>query len=600
MDENAHANRPQQPLIQQNPHLAECPDFGDDSFEALILTMVGPDRTRDQAIDSLRTAWHNQNNRKKALWDAQILANQERQNDANAQNAPVEEPDQAGIDLDDTRRKPKLGAFAATASIGDEITAKPSTFAINKLRDMKYIELYCFSPAGCRDHANQRLSTADEAFAFTYGISPDGSSGTALTLKPTSALAHPGKIIPDENLTWEQVRDAKACYLNHIHEAKWNAAHVNALVSFFVNLDNHPYNDTPEGKQALVWYQAHVREDWHRKLGTTESYNLAILNKTLLADFKKKATDIAVQQSVAQVSPSCPRQSLPLTPNPSLITCTPMLLPHLARTGHHAHSGTHTLASHPPPTLNTTFMHRTMRHHAPRIMHMRHHATCTTHTRRHVPCTSHMRHHAPCISHMRRHAPCTTHASLTAPPRTPQLRSRLDDMSATMARPPSTNQNRTQQSRTKSGRYQPYSTSQGPDTTTRPNDENPRSTRPTSTHKRNKVGNSSPSTNDHNFTANTDPRGLSACAICLSRNPHDVTQCDANTLWDGHTPSFARKGDKGAKLRNSSTGDSLCLDWNLPRSCNSTSHISRHRCSGCGSSDHGAQTCRLAQPRIPN
>jgi hypothetical protein len=90
---------------------------------------------------------------------------------------------------------------------------------------MKYIKLYCFSPAGCRDHANQRLSTAEEAFSFTYGIPPDGSTGNALTLKPASALAHPGKITPDENLTWEQVCDAKACYLSHVIDAGWSTAH---------------------------------------------------------------------------------------------------------------------------------------------------------------------------------------------------------------------------------------------------------------------------------------------------------------------------------------------------------------------------------------
>ena len=155
---------------------------------------------------------------------------------------------------------------------------------------------------------------AEEAFGFTYGISSDGSTGSSLSLKPVSALVHPGKITLDENLTWEQVHDAKACYLSHVIKAGWNKTHVDALVSFFINLDSHPYNDTPEGKQALVWYQAHAREDWHRKLGTVESFNLAILNKTLLADFKKRANDLSVQNNVTQVSHSFPIQHNPLTP----------------------------------------------------------------------------------------------------------------------------------------------------------------------------------------------------------------------------------------------------------------------------------------------
>jgi hypothetical protein len=70
MDEVPQAAQPQQPRIQQNPHLAECPDFDDESFSELVLSMVTPDRTRDQAIESLRTAWRTQNDRRKALWDA--------------------------------------------------------------------------------------------------------------------------------------------------------------------------------------------------------------------------------------------------------------------------------------------------------------------------------------------------------------------------------------------------------------------------------------------------------------------------------------------------------------------------------------------------
>lgn len=307
MDEN---QQPQPQRIQQNPHLAECPDFSDDTFSVLIQSMVGPDRTREQAIESLKAAWHSQNDQRKALWDAQVLADRQLRNEPNAQLVGEEEQIRNTNDTTEARKRPKLGAFAATASIGDEVTLKPSTYAINKLRDMKYIELYCFSPAGCRDQAGHKQSTAEEAFGIAY-FSPDGSANTSLALKPISALAHPGKIIPDDKLTWEQVRDAKACFLSHVMEAGWDKTHIDALVSFFINLDSHPFNDTPEGKQALVWYQAHAREEWHRKLGTPESFNLALLNRNLLTDFKNKAKETITQNNVQQVS----YPTAPLTPS---------------------------------------------------------------------------------------------------------------------------------------------------------------------------------------------------------------------------------------------------------------------------------------------
>jgi hypothetical protein len=211
------------------------------------------------------------------------------------------------------------------------------------------------------------------------------------------------------------------------------------------------------------------------------------------------------------------------------------------------------------------------------------------------------RHHAPCSP-----PPCTMHctaADFTPHPRTPrsttnQLNKRLDEMTAALARVPNTNPKQTTATQAQIRTLSAIQLGSRNRCSQSSNDENTRSIRPTNAHKKAKVGSTNVGAHDQNFTGSADPRGLSACAICLSRNPHDVTQCDANLLWDGHTPSFARKGDKGAKLRNATSGDTICLDWNLPRSCSSNSHLSRHRCSGCGDSDHGAQTCRLAQPKI--
>jgi len=299
MDENA---QPQPHRIQLNPHLAECPDFGNGFHDNLIALLIQPNKTREQVIEDFSNAWHVQNDSTKERWDAQVQADRDIENARNAQAADQGEPAQIVNDGDAIKRRPKLGAFAQKTSVGDEIAPQPSTFAINKLNDMKYVELYCFTPAGCHDHANQRTTTADEAFGFSYGITPDGATGNALTLKPVAALAHPGKIILDEHLTWEQIRDARACYINHIVEAGWDQQHVNALALFFVHLDSHRFTHSSEGKQALVWYQAHVREDWHRKLGTTDSFNLSILNKSLLTMFKMKADDASVQNNVAMVS----------------------------------------------------------------------------------------------------------------------------------------------------------------------------------------------------------------------------------------------------------------------------------------------------------
>ena len=248
-------------------------------------------------------------------------------------------------------------------------------------------------------------------------------------------------------------------------------------------------------------------------------------------------------------------------------------------------------ASSPPHTPRATLTTQTS---APT------HACAPTLRAPHIPtCLHHPRHHLP-LHRTTLHTTGNAIEHTTPNPLTPiQLNKKLEDMTAALSRAaPNPSQNRLAQSRAKSGRYQPYHISPATEPAGRTYDDPARNNR-TSSGKKGKVGGTSASSfNDHSFTAGTDARGLSACAICLGRNPHDVTQCDSSVLWDGHTPSFARRGDKGAKLRSVNTGDSLCLDFNLPKGCNSASHLSRHRCSGCGNNDHAAQSCRLAQPKF--
>ena len=93
------------------------------------------------------------------------------------------------------------------------------------------------------------------------------------------------------------------------------------------------------------------------------------------------------------------------------------------------------------------------------------------------------------------------------------------------------------------------------------------------------------------FQSGTGPRG-GACTVCLSRHKHTFSKCDGAKLWDGSTGS-ARKNEQGRLV--AADGLPLCFDWQMPRGCASTSHLDRHRCSGCGKADHGTQACPRAQ-----
>lgn len=85
---------------------------------------------------------------------------------------------------------------------------------------------------------------------------------------------------------------------------------------------------------------------------------------------------------------------------------------------------------------------------------------------------------------------------------------------------------------------------------------------------------------------------LSACTVCLSRNPYEVAKCQSHTLWSGGAARVCRN-DPGRLINLD--GLILCTDWQTPPGCNRTSHDARHECSGCGKPDYGAQGYSLAQ-----
>ncbi|KAI0054459.1 hypothetical protein BV25DRAFT_1769605, partial [Artomyces pyxidatus] len=70
--------------------------------------------------------------------------------------------------------------------------------------------------------------------------------------------------------------------------------------------------------------------------------------------------------------------------------------------------------------------------------------------------------------------------------------------------------------------------------------------------------------------------------------------CNRPTLWDGKTPSRCKRSGTNNRILDRD-GLEICLDWQRASGCVSRKHAERHRCSGCGSTNHGAARCHLAE-----
>jgi len=95
------------------------------------------------------------------------------------------------------------------------------------------------------------------------------------------------------------------------------------------------------------------------------------------------------------------------------------------------------------------------------------------------------------------------------------------------------------------------------------------------------------------FQSSATSTGLHACTVCLGRFAHNVHKCKSEFLWDSKTPMSSRRNAEGHLVN--SRGLQLCYDWQHPSSCSSTSKEHNHECLGCGSPNHGAQSCPRGQ-----
>jgi hypothetical protein len=103
----------------------------------------------------------------------------------------------------------------------------------------------------------------------------------------------------------------------------------------------------------------------------------------------------------------------------------------------------------------------------------------------------------------------------------------------------------------------------------------------------------SESTSTHSFRASSADQQNTICAVCLSRPHPEMAECRKDKLSDGD-PAYSTRSKLGHLV--DLQGKSLCLDFQLRKGCSSTRHGTRHRCSGCGSEQHGATNC----PRRPS
>jgi len=182
--------------IISDPAFEVMPDFTSAIFlQMRTLLSNAQDITEAEAITQLSDTWTADNDARRVLWAQQQDAdNQARLQEAEAQWT-AEEAEPLPPQLDAVNKKLKISDFDENKKVSNSLIPWPSTFALHKIDSGEYVELWYFTPEGCKDAANSLKSTADE----TFGLS---KVDDVVTIRSVASSTASRNVIRDQDLYW--------------------------------------------------------------------------------------------------------------------------------------------------------------------------------------------------------------------------------------------------------------------------------------------------------------------------------------------------------------------------------------------------------------
>ncbi len=278
--------------------------------------------TAEEASQRMKEAWTRENDSRIVAWNAQLeqdRVDQEEQDRVAQQEEDVQHT-QLEKEAEEQRReaekkKPKLNTFDPNRRINKWVEPRPAPYALNKINALEYIELDYFTLRGCREASfDTSKSISHDTLAFTQ-------LEDTIAIRPMAALRPSKNIRNDEDLSWEEMLDAKNTMLHFMAKSGvWPVTHAESLAAFFVALELHPRKIQPNGKRALIVYQSRARREWFNALKRDEGFNIELIEEDLLQslaeDVNDRICDIEIDHKVCALL--IPHHKLTLTISTSL------------------------------------------------------------------------------------------------------------------------------------------------------------------------------------------------------------------------------------------------------------------------------------------
>jgi hypothetical protein len=285
--------------IVNDPHLEVIPDHAGPHYDVLRNVLAQNGMNLEQAVQALNESWTQNHTARVQAWDQQVandaaaaLLAQGQQQDQQQLQDPLQPGEER---IEGEKKKLKMKDFDDATSVGNYIAPRPAQYALRRIEDFEFVELWYFTPEGCSDATQLQLTQHDDTFGLT-------KVDDMVTLKSISSLKASKNVIPDAELSFRQVSMAKNALIPLMTKYQWTEKSIHAFAQLFTQLELHPFRQREFGERALIIYQARVRREWHDQLKMGTAFNIGTINDDLLQSIYKELLDKAQIQSLNEVS----------------------------------------------------------------------------------------------------------------------------------------------------------------------------------------------------------------------------------------------------------------------------------------------------------
>jgi hypothetical protein len=294
--------------LTRDPSQDVQPDFRTQAYAAIrdIMT-AGGNLSEEEAMEALTASWTRDHEERMERWGEQQREEEARAEEVNDQqreeapprrqeppNPPVREeqapraispPASENEEPPAEARSKKLNPLRKGKEITPSSIAQPSAYALRKLKNKEYIELWYFTEKGCEDARGAATSVPSDVFAISRVAG-------SLALRSLDATTASKAMIPDENLSMMEIIVAQKLLLQHMQEQGWPQDYVASLAQFFLELIYHDiHRNSALGEQIIIRYQAQVRREWHSVISSPKKqdvFDIGVISSKRLDEIERQ------------------------------------------------------------------------------------------------------------------------------------------------------------------------------------------------------------------------------------------------------------------------------------------------------------------------